>query len=63
MRSYFKQLIKFLMWWLGIIRLCQFIRRNQIVILMILGVMDDRDNFSWKALRLQSSRNKLHEYL
>jgi len=49
--------------WIGLIRLFQFIYRNQIVILMIHGVMDERDNPSWKPLRPQLSRKKLEEDL
>ena len=63
MRSFPRKAIILLMWWLGIIRLCQFIRRKQIVILMIHGVMDDRDNPIWKPLRPQLARTKLEEYL
>lgn len=58
-----KQLIKFLMRWLGIIRLYQFARRKQIVILTIHGVMDEQDKPSWQPLRPQLSRDKLEEYL
>ena len=63
MRFYVRKLFILLMRWIGIIRLFQFIYRNQIVILMIHGVMDERDKPSWKPLRPQLSRNKLEEYL
>lgn len=63
MRYYLRELIICLMRWLGIIRLCQFVRRKQIVILMVHGVMDERDAPSWKPLRPQLSRKKLEEYL
>lgn len=63
MRYYFRQLVLIVMRWLGIIRMFQFIRRNQIIILMIHGVMDDCDNPAWKPLRPQLSRGGLNEYL
>ena len=63
MRYYLRELIIVFMRWLGIISLCQFARRKQIVILMIHGVMDELDNPSWKPLRPQLSRKKLEEYL
>lgn len=63
MRLCLKKLIVFFMQYTGIISVFQFINRNQIVILMIHGVMDERDNHSWKPLRPQLSRNKLEEYL
>ena len=62
-RYYCRLPVLILMRWLGLIRLFQFFRRNQIVILMAHGVMDERDNHSWKPLRPQLSRNKLEEYL
>jgi peptidoglycan/xylan/chitin deacetylase (PgdA/CDA1 family) len=49
--------------WTGVIRLFQFIHRNQIIILTIHGVMDDTDNTLWKPLRRRLSRHKLKEYL
>jgi len=49
--------------WLGLIRLFQFVRRNQVVILTIHGVMDDQDDPTWKPLRPQLSRKKLDEHL
>ncbi len=52
-----------LMGWLGLIRLFQFIHRHDVVILMIHGVMDDRDNPSWIPLRPQLSREKLEAHL
>lgn len=51
------------MGWTGLLRLCQFTHRKRIVILMIHGVMDDRDNPCWIPLRPQLSRDKLDEYL
>lgn len=63
MRYNLRRLVLILMCWIGLIRLFQFVRRNQIVILAIHGVMDERDNPSWKPLRPQLSRNKLEEYL
>ena len=58
-----KQTIFILLKWAGIIRLFQFLHRNQIVILMIHGVMVDKDVSLWKPLRPQLSRDKLDEYL
>lgn len=63
MRHRLKHLILTVMWWMGIIRLFQFIHRRQIVILMIHGVMDEQDSPSWKPLRPQLSRSKLDGYL
>jgi len=63
MRLFLRQLILFLMRNAGIIRIFQFILRNRIAILTIHGVMDERDNPSWKPLRPQLSRDKLEEYL
>ncbi len=63
MRYCLRQLIIVVMRWLGVIRLCQFIRRKQVVILTIHGVMDDQNNPVWKPLRPQLSRSKLEEYL
>jgi peptidoglycan/xylan/chitin deacetylase (PgdA/CDA1 family) len=63
MRFYLRKLFILLMRWIGIIRLFQFIYRNQIVILMIHGVMDERDNPSWVPLRPRLSRKKLEEDL
>ena len=63
MRYCLKRLIACLLQWTGIIRLCQFVQRNKIVIWTIHGVMDDQDNPSWVPLRPQLSRKKLDEYL
>jgi len=63
MRLFLRQLILFLMRNAGIIRIFQFILRNRIAILTIHGVMDERENPSWKPLRPQLSRDKLEEYL
>lgn len=58
-----RQLLLRLMRWTGLIRLCQFIHRKSIVILMIHGVMDERGRPSWVPLRPQLSPEKLDEYL
>ena len=50
MQRYLKKLIVTAMLWTGIIRLLQFIHRNEIVIWTIHGVMDDEDNPPWKPL-------------
>jgi peptidoglycan/xylan/chitin deacetylase (PgdA/CDA1 family) len=63
MQYYLRQLTLILMRWLGLIRLFQYTHRNQIVIIMIHGVMDEQDNPSWVPLRPQLSRKKLDEYL
>jgi peptidoglycan/xylan/chitin deacetylase (PgdA/CDA1 family) len=63
MRDYLRQLFIFVMRCLGIIRLFQLFRRKQIVILMLHGVMDDRDGPSWRPLRPFLPRYKLGEYL
>jgi len=63
MGSHFRQVILALARWAGVIRLLQFIHRNQIVIWMAHGVMDDRDHPVWEPLRPQLSRAKLDEYL
>lgn len=63
MRHYLRQIVLVLMRWMGVIRLFQFIHRNEIVILTIHGVMDDLDKPSWRPLRPQLSRDKLDEYL
>jgi peptidoglycan/xylan/chitin deacetylase (PgdA/CDA1 family) len=57
------QLALILMRWIGLIRLLQFFRRNQIVILTVHGVMDQLDNPSWKPLKPRLSRNELEKYL
>jgi peptidoglycan/xylan/chitin deacetylase (PgdA/CDA1 family)/GNAT superfamily N-acetyltransferase len=63
MKFYLKKLYFLIIRRLGIIRIFQFLHRNQIAILMIHGVMDDLDNPSWKPLRPQLSRDRLREYL
>jgi len=62
-RRYLKESLLFLMRWIGIIRLLQFVHRNKILIWTIHGVMDDEDNPSWEPLRPQLSRKKLDEYM
>lgn len=62
-KGYLRSCIATCMWWTGIIRLFQYVHRNEIVIWTIHGVMDDQDNPSWKPLRPQLSRKKLDEYL
>jgi len=52
-----------LMGWVGLVRLFQFVHRHDVVILMIHGVMDDRDGPSWRPLRPQLSREKLGQHL
>jgi hypothetical protein len=49
--------------WIGLVRLFQFFRCNQIVILTVHGVMDELDNPSWKPLKPRLSRNELEKYL
>jgi len=63
MRNYIRQIVLELMRWTGLIRLFQFIHRKQIVILMIHGVMDDRDGPTWRPLRPRLSADKFDEYL
>lgn len=63
MRFSFRKLLILPMHLTGLIRLFRFFHRNQIVILMIHGVMDEKDNPSWTPLRPQLSRDKLEEYL
>ena len=63
MRHWLRQLILSLTRWLGIIRLCQFIRRNKIPILVVHGVMDEADHLPWKPLRPRLSQDKLDNYL
>ncbi|UCD49725.1 MAG: polysaccharide deacetylase family protein [Phycisphaerales bacterium] len=63
MCSYLKTLLVQLMRWTGLIRLFQFIHRHRIAILMIHGVMDDRDRAAWKPLRSQLAPDKLDAYL
>jgi peptidoglycan/xylan/chitin deacetylase (PgdA/CDA1 family)/GNAT superfamily N-acetyltransferase len=48
---------------MGVIRFLQFLHRRQIVILMIHGVMDDKDDPLWKPLRPRLSRDTLDKYL
>jgi len=63
MRSYIRQLILVFLRWLGVIRIYQFVHRNEIVILMIHGVMDEVNDQAWIPLRPQLSRKKLDDYL
>ena len=63
MRSHLRQLILILMRWTGLLRLCQFCHRNEIAILMLHGVMDERDNSSWRPLRPFLPPRKLDAYL
>lgn len=58
-----RRIILELMGWVGLIKLFQFIHRHDVVILMIHGVMDDRDGPSWRPLRPQLSREKLGQHL
>ncbi len=62
-RYYLRQWVIRIFRWTGVIRICQYIHRNQVVILTLHGVMDEKDGSAWKPLRPRISRNKLEEYL
>ncbi|MBN1972652.1 MAG: polysaccharide deacetylase family protein [Sedimentisphaerales bacterium] len=63
MGLYLRKLLIFLIRKLGFIRLIQFINRNKIVILLMHGVMDDKDDVLWTPLRPRLSRDGLEEYV
>lgn len=58
-----RRFVLILLRWIGILRLFQFLHRNQIAILTVHGVMDDRDSSLWKPLRRRLSRDELEDYL
>lgn len=49
--------------WLGVIAFCRFLHRYDVVILMLHGVMDDRDGQAWTPLRSRLSRERLRRQL